>query len=127
MDYDANYTLINENLLDLSHVPFVHRDSFGAGEKREADPEKHIAFAPRKTEILPRGLRFTRVIESSPTNPLLRQWIDPISDVWSVVTFLAPGIFLLNADTYKAGATARAGANVHPITNICTAPSPARR
>jgi phenylpropionate dioxygenase-like ring-hydroxylating dioxygenase large terminal subunit len=114
MDYEANYTLINENLLDLSHVAFVHRNSFGAGEKRAADPKSNIAFAPRKTEKLSRGLRFTRIVESAPTNPLLREWIDPVSDVWSVVTYLAPGIFLLNADTYKAGSIARAGGNRPP-------------
>jgi len=114
MDYEANYTLINENLLDLSHVAFVHRNSFGAGEKRAADPKTNIAFAPRRTEKLPRGLRFTRVVENAPTNPLLRQWIDPVSDVWSVVHYLAPGIFLLNADTYKAGSIARAGGQRPP-------------
>ncbi|MGH8011843.1 MAG: hypothetical protein ACREQ4_05015 [Candidatus Binataceae bacterium] len=30
MDYDANYFLINDNLLDLSHIPFPHRQSLGA-------------------------------------------------------------------------------------------------
>lgn len=112
MDYDASYTLINENLLDLSHVPFVHKDSFGGGEKRAADPKTHINFAPRQTEILPRGLRFTRVIQNAPVNPMLKRLnpgIDQVIDTWSVVSFLAPGIFLMNADTYKAGSTERAG------------------
>ena len=31
MDYNANYMLINDNLLDLSHIPFLHRyESLGA-------------------------------------------------------------------------------------------------
>ena len=30
MDYNANYMLINDNLLDLSHIPFLHRYSLGA-------------------------------------------------------------------------------------------------
>ena len=30
MDYNANYMLINDNLLDLSHLAFLHQKSFGA-------------------------------------------------------------------------------------------------
>jgi phenylpropionate dioxygenase-like ring-hydroxylating dioxygenase large terminal subunit len=33
IELQANYTLLNDNLLDLSHVAFVHRDSFGAGDE----------------------------------------------------------------------------------------------
>ena len=30
MDYNANYVLINDNLLDLSHIAFLHCKSLGA-------------------------------------------------------------------------------------------------
>ena len=31
LDYEAEARLINDNLLDFSHLTFVHADSFGAG------------------------------------------------------------------------------------------------
>jgi phenylpropionate dioxygenase-like ring-hydroxylating dioxygenase large terminal subunit len=35
MTMDANYALLNDNLLDLTHVAYVHRNSFGRGKEEQ--------------------------------------------------------------------------------------------
>jgi nitrite reductase/ring-hydroxylating ferredoxin subunit len=109
MDYDANYTLINANLLDLSHVPYVHRNSFGGGE--EMVPEAGAAFemAVPTIETLDRGLRMTTAQRAAPTVPLFREEVGPVVDTWTTNDFLVPGIFLLTMELYAPGTIDRAG------------------
>ena len=52
LDYAAEAQLINDNLLDFSHLSYVHANSFGAG------PE--FAESLPKLEPLERGVRFSR-------------------------------------------------------------------
>ena len=109
MDYNASYTLINANLLDLSHVPYVHRNSFGGGE--ELNPEAGAAFtmAEPTIETLDRGLRMTTVQKSTPTGALFRNEVGPVTDMWTTNDFLVPGIFLLTMEFFAPGAIDRAG------------------
>ena len=57
LDYAAEARLINDNLLDCSHLTFVHAASFGAG------PE--FAANPGRITPLERGIRYERWIENS--------------------------------------------------------------
>jgi phenylpropionate dioxygenase-like ring-hydroxylating dioxygenase large terminal subunit len=105
MDYKANYMLINDNLLDLSHLAYVHRKTFGAafanGENQAwAETRPHITR-------LPRGLRVERWQMSSPAPPFLSYIKDPSVDMWNTYDFLVPGFFLLRADIYPQGTAAK--------------------
>ncbi len=99
MDYNANYVLINDNLLDLSHIAFLHRNSLGASFKPEGVSRPTIT----KKE---RGVLVSNWIDSGPS-----QMSETLSkgriDIWQTYEFVIPGIFLLHADFYPSGTAAK--------------------
>jgi len=117
-DYKASYRLLNENLLDLSHVLFVHRQSFGAGKRRSFDPGETLAMNQGSIERQPRGVRQIRVVESGPPPANLVSVIGDVVDSCSTTDFLVPGIFLMSSDHFKAGAIARAGGKRPPDSEL---------
>jgi vanillate O-demethylase monooxygenase subunit len=58
LDYAADARLINENLLDFSHLNFVHANSFGATSV--------FADSPPTITALDRGIRVERWIPNTP-------------------------------------------------------------
>jgi vanillate O-demethylase monooxygenase subunit len=93
LDYDANYQLINDNLLDFSHLSYLHKGSFGAGEQ--------WALKRPKVTVLARGVRVERWIENAP-----RMRFSMNVDTWSSYEFLVPGILLLATKVFPAGTAA---------------------
>ena len=103
LDFDAHYMLINDNLLDMSHLSYVHRNTFGLGS----------TFSEIRAKVTPidRGLRVQRWAIDQPTPRYLTE-ILPSGlrlDLWTSYDFLVPGIFLLNAKYYPTGFAARCG------------------
>lgn len=93
LDYDAPARLINDNLLDLSHLSYVHAASFQAGPM----------FAERLPEITPleRGVRVTRWSENAPD---MRDPHGPNRfDNYSTYDFVLPGVFLLESASFVPG------------------------
>ena len=95
MDYNANYFLINDNLLDLSHIAFLHNRSLGA------------ALTPEGT-LRPTVTRMERAVHIE--NWLIGQPSQMIStianrktNIWQTYDFVVPGVFLLRADFYPEG------------------------
>jgi phenylpropionate dioxygenase-like ring-hydroxylating dioxygenase large terminal subunit len=100
LDYKAPYELINDNLLDFSHLTYVHRNSFAAG------PE--FAYSRPKVTRLPRGVRVERWLEGRPPNPSLeREGLAASLDNYGSYDFLVPGILLMGNAMFPLG-TARA-------------------
>jgi phenylpropionate dioxygenase-like ring-hydroxylating dioxygenase large terminal subunit len=99
MDYNANYVLINDNLLDLSHIAFLHCKSLGASFTPEGVSRPTITKKAR-------GVRFENWIQSGPS-----QMSSALSkgriDIWQTYEFVIPGVFLLTADFYPAGTCAK--------------------
>jgi len=99
MDYVANYMLINDNLLDLSHIPFLHCRSLGASLTPEG------VSRPVVTR-LERSVRIENWLTGEPS-----QMIGSIrgmrTEIWQTYDFVAPGVFLLRADFYPIGTAAR--------------------
>ncbi|WP_336981908.1 aromatic ring-hydroxylating dioxygenase subunit alpha [Altererythrobacter fulvus] len=97
LDYAAEARLINDNLLDFSHLTFVHANSFGAG------PE----FAATQAKITPldRGIRYERWIENSPGSSSRRS--DVPMDSYMRYDFLIPGVLLMTGGIFPLG-TAKA-------------------
>jgi vanillate O-demethylase monooxygenase subunit len=97
LDYAAEARLINDNLLDFSHLTFVHANSFGAGPQ----------FAQTQARItpMPRGIRYERWIENS-TGSSSRKSDVPM-DSFMTYDFLIPGILLMTGGVFPLG-TARA-------------------
>lgn len=96
LDYDAEARLINDNLLDFSHLSFVHANSFQAGSD--------FADSLPKQETLERGVRFSRwVIDSR--GPVGRQNEEP-ADNYMCYDFLIPGILLMWSGSFAPGTAA---------------------
>ncbi|GGX95584.1 Rieske 2Fe-2S domain-containing protein [Massilia dura] len=102
LEVNANYMLVADNLLDLSHLSYVHRDSFGPG----------LVFGQTrpKVERLEKGVRVSRWLLNQPTAKYIREKIDATHlDVWITYDFIAPGLFLLYAEMHEPGAAQKFG------------------
>jgi len=109
MDYEANFSLINENLLDLSHVPFLHRNSFGGGRESPTMGGREAPVEKQETTELERGVRTFRTVENAPVPPFLREQSGPLADHVTTSDFLVPGVLLLTGELFKPGSLARSG------------------
>ena len=97
LDYTAPARLINDNLLDFSHLSYVHAVSFQAGP----------AFAERLPTItpLPRGVRISRWNEQQPAQ---HNRADPARfDNFMVYDFLLPGVLLMQSASFAPGTASR--------------------
>lgn len=102
LDYEANYELINDNLLDLAHLSYVHANSFGADEA--------WATSRPRVETLSNGVRVSRWIVGGPPIPPLGKAADhKVVDIWTSYDFIVPGTFLLYTAICPAGSAARWG------------------
>ena len=101
LDYDAHYLLIDDNLLDLSHLSFAHEKTLGMDMPQWAD------LRPRMT-TLDRGLRFQRWHTDHSPRGFMRKLGERV-DVWTTYDFLFPGVFLQRTGFYPAGTADKAG------------------
>ncbi|HEX7759318.1 MAG TPA: aromatic ring-hydroxylating dioxygenase subunit alpha [Caulobacteraceae bacterium] len=99
LDYEAEARLINDNLLDFSHLTYVHANSFQA-------TDVWARSRPRVT-VLDRGIRTERWMTSSPR--MRSRPGDGLCDAWSSYDFLVPGVLLMTSGVYPEGTAARCG------------------
>lgn len=99
LDYEAEARLINDNLLDFSHLSYVHAQSFQAG------PE--FAESLPRLETLDRGIRFTRWItnDAGPQN----RGDDRRLDNYMSYDFLVPGVLLMWSAGFPLGTAETCG------------------
>jgi phenylpropionate dioxygenase-like ring-hydroxylating dioxygenase large terminal subunit len=95
LDYDAHYLLIDDNLLDLSHLSFTHEKTLGMDMPQWAD------LRPRMSPI-DRGLRFERWHTGHHPRGFMKKLGETV-DVWTTYDFLFPGIFLQRTAFFPAG------------------------
>jgi len=104
IDYAAPAKLIHDNLLDLSHIAFVHLNSFAAGN---ASAGESWISADTVYKTLPRGVRVSRWMKDVPRAPGGAQGgampDDVIMDVYTSYDFLVPGIFLQLTQRWARG------------------------
>lgn len=104
LDYAAEARLINDNLTDLSHLPFVHGQSFAA-------TDDFAASLPTVTPI-DRGIRIERWAENQP--PLGVPDSPERFDAFLTYDYLVPGIFKLHARSFPPGTFKRFGRTLPP-------------
>jgi vanillate O-demethylase monooxygenase subunit len=97
LDYAAEAKLINDNLLDFSHLTYVHANSFQAG----------AVFADErpKLEPLPRGVRFSRWVIGT-AGPVGRK-SETLIDNFMTYDFLIPGVLLMWNGSFPEGTAER--------------------
>lgn len=96
LDYAAEARLICDNLLDFSHLTYVHANSFGAGDQWAQQ-------RPRVT-ALDRGVRVERWMEAELS---VRTQADQLYDRWQAYDFLVPGILLMTGGNFPLGTAQR--------------------
>ena len=99
MDYNANYMLINDNLLDLSHIPFLHRYSLGANLTPEGVTRPVVTKLDRAVRV-----QNWLIGEPSQMDAAIR---GTRTNIYQTYDFVVPGIFLLRADFYPEGTAER--------------------
>lgn len=99
LDYRAEACHINDNLLDFSHLSFVHANSFGAGP----------SFAEERPKLttLERGVRFERW-HLGTRGPVGRS-SEELTDNWMTYDFLIPGVLLMWSGSFSLGTAAACG------------------
>ncbi len=100
LDYVAPARLIHDNLLDLSHIAYVHRETFGGGNDTSADG---WLASNVTTTTLPDGVAVERARCGMPPNRNSGLADMEAADLWSRYTFTVPGVFILQTDRYPAG------------------------
>jgi len=91
LHYDTPYLLICDNLLDFSHLSFVHAATLGGSTD--------IARATPRVEEIDRGVRISRDIRNVPPSPYYQQFhpFDTPINRWIVYDFLLPGVLLMHS------------------------------
>jgi len=100
---DGHYQLIVDNLLDLTHVIYLHKNTIGA------DPSE--AILPTKTERLENGVRVGRWLIDIAAPPLFAKvgGFDTNVDRWQHVTWLPPANMFLDIGCATTGTGAPEG------------------
>lgn len=101
LDYAANYLLIDDNLLDLSHLSFVHENTLGLDMPQWADGRPFVV-------PLARGLRMQRWLRNHGPRGFMKKLGERL-DVWNSYDFLFPGVFLQRTGFYSLGAADASG------------------
>ena len=103
LHYAVNHLFIADNLLDFSHLPFVHPTTLGGSEQ--------YARERPQVERLERGVRVTRWVMNIPPPPFVTRvtgWTGPV-DRWNIYDFSVPGILVMDSGSAPAGPGAREG------------------
>jgi phenylpropionate dioxygenase-like ring-hydroxylating dioxygenase large terminal subunit len=100
--YEANYQLINDNLLDLAHLSYVHENTLGRNSMAWANSKPQVAR-------IDRGLRISRWVVNNPAPKYLDQPQGMLTDMWTSYDYMAAGVFLLRTRSYAAGTAAACG------------------
>jgi phenylpropionate dioxygenase-like ring-hydroxylating dioxygenase large terminal subunit len=105
LHYDTPYLLICDNLLDFSHLSYVHEKSLG-GSTRIAQARPVIEPVPGATPDWPQmGIRVTRHIQDVPAPPFYQRFrpFDTHLDRWFIYDFLLPGTLLMHSGGRPTG------------------------
>lgn len=99
----ASYVMVLENLMDLSHLSYLHKNSIGSSGEDSAKAQMDV----KKTE---RGMRFLRVMRDAdaPPNWRKRYPVGDKVDRWSDFEYVAPSLVVqfsggVNAGEYDRG------------------------
>ncbi|MBT6275762.1 MAG: aromatic ring-hydroxylating dioxygenase subunit alpha [Chromatiales bacterium] len=101
MHYDTPYLLICDNLLDFSHLSYVHEKSLGGStEIALARPDIEEVNADGQ-----RGLRVSRRVNDVPPPPFYQRFrsFEGNLDRWFIYDFLLPGTLLMHSGGRPTG------------------------
>lgn len=97
LDYAAEARLISDNLLDFSHVSYVHAQSFRLGAE--------FAQTHAKVTQLERGILYERWTENQTTNAASQD--DTPADAYLSYKYLLPGVLVMQVAAFAPGTARR--------------------
>jgi phenylpropionate dioxygenase-like ring-hydroxylating dioxygenase large terminal subunit len=104
LELKANYVFLIENLLDLSHLSYVHSTTLGTHK---------VAETPMDFEEFERGVRVTRWILDHPAPPFFQKagdfGVEEPMDRWQIIDWTAPSFVRLDVGCARAGTGAPEG------------------
>jgi vanillate O-demethylase monooxygenase subunit len=106
LHYDANYLLVTDNLLDFSHLSYVHETTLGGSAK-------YAGIRPKVTRN-GRSVRVERWLLDDEPAPFLRKlktWPGNV-DRWNIYDVVLPGVLLMDSGSAPAGTGAPQGNRV---------------
>lgn len=114
----ASYIMVLENLMDLSHLSYLHKGSIGSSEDDSANASMDVKSTPT-------GVRFLRVMRDADAPATWRKRYKGIGekvDRWSDFEYVAPSVITqysggVNAGEYDAGVR-EGGHNVRTLHAI---------
>ncbi|MBI3457275.1 MAG: aromatic ring-hydroxylating dioxygenase subunit alpha [Candidatus Rokubacteria bacterium] len=108
----ARYELLNENLLDLSHLTFLHPGTIGTDD---------VARSRVETEVQGRLVRVSRVMKDTPAAPLHAKTMGLSGrvDRWQIEEFTIPNFHLIHVGAVAAGGS-REQACEYKVLNAVT-------
>ena len=97
LHYETPYLLICDNLLDFSHLSYVHEKTLGGSTE--------IAQSRPRVEKVARGIRVTRHVPDVPPSPYWQSFhnFDSNVDRWFVYDFVLPGTLLMHSGGKPVG------------------------
>ena len=95
----ANFLLIADNLLDATHLAYVHGNTVGG-----ANPAVHMT-AESSLQATPQGLRYERLMRDAPAPPAYAACVSFAGhiDRWQEFDFIAPATVLQYSGGVPAG------------------------
>lgn len=105
LHHDTPYLLICDNLLDFSHLSYVHEKSLG-GSTRIAQARPSIEPVAGPNAAWPQiGIRVSRHVNDVPAPPFYQAFrrFDTNLDRWFVYDFLLPGTLLMHSGGRPTG------------------------
>jgi vanillate O-demethylase monooxygenase subunit len=111
--FGANYQLVNDNLLDLSHESFVHESTIG----NEAVAQAPFTVTPQGESV--RMHRDMYDMEAPPFYKRTTGFTGRI-DRWHTNTFTPPGLHIIENGSMPAGSKDRSAALERKVLNLLT-------
>ncbi len=111
--FGANYQLVNDNLLDLSHESFVHEDTIG---------NEAVAEAPFTVSLVGDSVRMHRDMYDMEAPPFYKRTTGFTGriDRWHTNTFTPPGLHIIENGSMPAGAKDKSKALERKVLNFIT-------
>ena len=110
---NCNYELLVDNLLDLTHVVFVHKTTLGVS---------NVTGAPLDVSVdgeVVRAQRFMQNVDCAPIYKAARGFAGKI-DRWQIMEWRAPSYIKLTLGARETGTDVPVGTPVHRVLNALT-------
>ena len=109
--FKGNYQLVVDNLLDGSHVSFVHETTLGTDD---------VADFPTKTSNDNLNVRSERWIIDKPPAPMYKKIGNFTSNVdrWQLIDFVPPSSVVLDTGSSDSGQSKDKGINLVPVNSM---------